>query len=390
MKSLYENPIVCPNYIEFRFLSPETGKMKRYRWTFDAGKQSVQNRPSFLKTKCAELTSCLQLGFNPNLHSYKSFLATVNIGTTDTSNDINILAALDDVKENRSHYQKKEGFRAVAHKIDSFKSWLYEMDLENFSVYQIERKHLQKYLGHLDDRKLSPRTKWNHVTMLSSVFEDFDKLSLVDEIRWRNPWAKIPRRTAQAMSSSARIIYSEQQIKAIKKYFEENDPYTLDFIRFITYAFMRPGSTIRQLKVGMIDLQNRQFNITGSINKTGERDTRLIQEILVPTIERMNLAKYPSNYYLFSIKGVPSEEPVGINYFPSRFRKMKKALQIPKGHDMYSLRHTFATDLVRSGTPWHKIMKITGHKTLTAFERYVRFINAEKGEDLSDAYSLKL
>lgn len=57
---------------------------------------------------------------------------------------------------------------------------------------------------------------------------------------------------------------------------------------------------------------------------------------------------------------------------------------------MYSLRHTFATDLVRSGTAWHKIMKITGHKTLMAFERYVRFINAEKGEDLSDAYSLRL
>jgi len=285
---------------------------------------------------------------------------------------------------------KTNGFTGVETKANVFKAWLHDMDMEAYSVYEIERGHMVMFLVHLMAvRGVQERTRYNYLTTLSTLFEDMDKNGLVDEEYFRNPCNKIPRNTKKALAATARVIYTRHQVRYMSKYLVENDAYLRDFISFIIYAFLRPSSSIRFLTVDMIDLDYREIRMPREIVKTGESDRRIIQDVLVPTIERMRLHQYPPHYYLFTRDGMPGPEHVGEDYFARRFKKVKQYMSLPAYYDMYSMRHTFATDLVRSGEKWHNIMKVTGHTTIEAFARYVRFIMAEKAVDLSDKYSLE-
>lgn len=51
--------------------------------------------------------------------------------------------------------------------------------------------------------------------------------------------------------------------------------------------------------------------------------------------------------------------------------RTRKALQLPKEFVLYSLRHTFGTRIVESGTEPFAVMRIMGHSTVTISQKYV-------------------
>jgi integrase len=80
------------------------------------------------------------------------------------------------------------------------------------------------------------------------------------------------------------------------------------------------------------------------------------------------------------IKGIPAlKEKVEVHTTKGGIKKVeiKCKWEIIGSH---TGRRTFATNAIKAGIPAHVVMKITGHKTYAAFERYIRLNNENAAE----------
>lgn len=70
----------------------------------------------------------------------------------------------------------------------------------------------------------------------------------------------------------------------------------------------------------------------------------------------------------------PSEDPIGHFLGTSRDHQhehVREALKVPKDFVIHSLRHTMLTRLGEAGADAFTIMRIAGHSSVTASQRYV-------------------
>jgi len=56
---------------------------------------------------------------------------------------------------------------------------------------------------------------------------------------------------------------------------------------------------------------------------------------------------------------------------------------------MYSIKHTFVSELIRNGAREVDVRRMTRHKTSDAFQKYIRQFNEEKPADLSEFFKEK-
>lgn len=370
-----------PAYVRFSFLSPFTGKMKPFRWTFGANRLPEGERHAFLAKKCQQLHIALKSGFNPFVSDESYFDDYEAPGEPETSIPT-LRHVFGESLALRQAYQKDNGFRTVKSIAKAFIEYLDKYGAADTPINKVSRSLITQYLNHITKKGRSNRTRNNHRRQLTTLFND----AIRDfDLETKNP---VQNTILLPQKSETHVTYSTEQIEFIVKYCTAEDPYLLQFCRFIVYAFLRPIE-IKALQIRNVDLKGRVINLPAEVHKTGERTDRLIQDVLFSAIEEMSLGDYPPDFFLFSETGKPGPEPVSRDFFTLKFKVIKELLGLTKVYTMYGMRHTFATDLIRSGAPWHHIMKITGHTTLAAFENYVKSIHAELPKDLSENYSIK-
>ena len=68
-----------------------------------------------------------------------------------------------------------------------------------------------------------------------------------------------------------------------------------------------------------------------------------------------------------------------------KFEKVKKHFGLSKNHTMYGFKHTIVTKLMNAGHKHLDVMQLTGHKTIKAFEEYLRNYTLENQADLGGA-----
>ena len=162
------------------------------------------------------------------------------------------------------------------------------------------------------------------------------------------------------------------------------------YIKYVSYAFIRPIEACR-ITIGNIDLEQRTFQYQA---KNHPRKTKIIPEILFK--ELPDLSNKEKDMFLFTPNGIggywDTKETNRRGYFSNRFKKVVKGhFDFKVEKTMYSLRHTYITKVYRkleeSYSPYeatNRLMQITGHKTRSALEKYLRDIDAALPKDYSD------
>jgi len=191
--------------------------------------------------------------------------------------------------------------------------------------------------------------------------------------------------------------FSKQQIIDIRNYLDTNDPYLTTFIQFMSYAFLRNVEVCR-LKVKDIDLEAKRLFV-GS--KTAPLAVVPIIGDLENVIRKMKLENYSPDDYLITRLEKPFnwdiDESNKTKHFATKFRAVKKALNLNNEYTLYSIRHTVATNiynhLLADGKSEEgalmQLMQITRHKSKSGLRNYLREIGVTLPKDYSQMYSIE-
>ncbi|UAM99124.1 tyrosine-type recombinase/integrase [Polaribacter litorisediminis] len=269
-------------------------------------------------------------------------------------------------------------------KVKLFISWMEETHPTKKNIGEISRKDLLDYFNGIV-LKTSARNRNNYRTELGSIFQVLKNNELVAE----NYIQSIPVLKSKTERNK---VYTLKEQQNIFEYLEKQDQLLLLFIKFVSYSFIRPIEVCR-LRVKDINLETKtvQFKAKNSALKT-----KIIPSILFDELPDLSMLDKES--FLFTPDKIGAfwhaNETNRRDHFSKRFRSVvKDHFKLNEDYGIYSFRHTFISKLYRKlrekASPYEaksNLMLITGHKSMSALEKYLREIDAELPQDYSKLF----
>ncbi len=146
---------------------------------------------------------------------------------------------------------------------------------------------------------------------------------------------------------------------------------------------------LRSIKTFLKREAGRTF-IEIKTKKTGEVVVIPIAGVVKQLLEKHNYdlrGELLSSYYNASIKEVAKRAGLNSDVVFTRTEGGKRTDTVFKKYELMSshtARRTFATNATLSGLGQNFIMKITGHRTVSAFERYIKCSNLDSAIKIAD------
>ncbi len=366
-------------YVGFSLRNPYTGKIQRFQKYGEINAQPTKalkiEHAKALKKAIEEL---LANGWSP-------FEVQAQNTITYFVHD------LERVLIHRKSYQTISSFQGGVSRLNVFLLYLKNKGLHEHPSLMIGKGLINQFLEHLiNEKQVKPTTRNNYLRELKSLFSQLEEWELVPI----NPCKGI-KMLQQRATKNAQIQPNE--LAAIKKWLLANDPNLYNYIRFITYAFLRPIEVSR-LMVGNIDLENRILHVP---TKTKAQKSKYIVDALYDYLRSLNLQNYRSTNFIFTPNGIPGpwqrSELGRRTYFTERFWKAKQKIELNENVSLYSFRHTFISDLYRNyrealGSEHEaklKLMQITGHESFAALDAYLREVEAFIPRNFGNDFSLE-
>ncbi|OAD42567.1 tyrosine-type recombinase/integrase [Polaribacter atrinae] len=336
-------------YVKYSYRNPETGLMEMFRIKEGINRiETIKERTRAIKNLRTAVQNLLERGYSP----FEYFPENVFIRYLETSN--------------------------LYHK----------------NINDITKRHIILFLNNLGKDKnkpVNPATRNTYRKIISSLFNQL----VADDIINKNFVESIPKLVSKPKKN---IPFRKKEMKTIKEYLLEHDPYLYLFIKFVMYGFLRPVEVCR-IKIKDINIDRNTISVQ-SKTEDATANTVFLTKQLKDTITEMEIQKFNSEFHLFSSKLKPSiwvaDDTVKRTYFGRRFAKVKKALSFDENYGIYSFRHTAAIDIFTTYKQQgltdleakHKMLPITRHKSIDSLNKYLRDIGASLPKDYSDDYSL--
>ena len=192
-------------------------------------------------------------------------------------------------------------------------------------------------------------------------------------VRWEflreNPFLKSSQvRAPQQLPS---YLTKEEFKQVLKRVIE---PELRDLFLFAALTGMRMGEIIN-LQWTHLNFADRQILITSSdqfTTKTGK--TRIVpMNTLVHSTLSHKLSSSQRCSYVFNRAGLPFTR----EYVSKKFKRYIRQQGLNDGIHFHSLRHTFATWLVKEGVSIYEIQKLLGHSSVKVTEVYSHLAGSE-------------
>jgi len=277
------------------------------------------------------------------------------------------------------------------------------MDIKEFTVDQFYEFHDWLRFEYLmeptkkgakgkkaEGEPLSGTSVNNHKRSLSALFTTLknERFIPVNFIR------DIPMVDEDPVNNKAFTI---EELNRIHEDLKTSDPYLIHFISFILYPLLRPREICR-LKVRDLNTEKGFLSVE---TKTEALSFRRIISKMKPTIDAMELHKYPGDYELFSNLDKPKDWSdtsltSRVDHFGKRFRTVKTRLGFGREYGLYSCRHTAIMDLYNSKVAEglgeqeiiFQLMPLTTHKSVAGIKKYLRRHQQSIPADHSHIYTI--
>lgn len=378
-------------YVWFLWRNPETGnldiKIKIYKEI--NREKTVKLRKEFGRNLIKAVSEALEKGWNP---------INKKIDPNKKQRGMTLDNALDYAFQLRSVNKKESTIADYSVRLEFFKAWARKrgyigLQIRNFGLQNFYEYYDYLMLEYRTDKKkpLSNASIENHKRLLSSLFTQLKNKRIIDH----NFIKDIPTLDITPQQNTP---FTAKEITRIKEYLEENDPYLLKFIAFMTTCLLRPREILR--------LQIKDLNVIDFLlkveTKTEVLATVKIVDKIKPIIEGMQLEKFPFIYYVFTPSGQPgvwdSKLNSKVGYMGKRFAKVKAALGFGEEYGLYSFRHSSIANIQENLEKLgyseteilHKIMPITRHKTEKTVRVYLRNLKKYAPKDHSELTTLEI
>ncbi|QNF34375.1 hypothetical protein HUW51_17200 [Adhaeribacter swui] len=223
---------------------------------------------------------------------------------------------------------------------------------------------------------VSNKTFNNYLTYFATFYNFFIDRSLLAV--HQNPLARFNKKNTE---TNQHTPFTNKQIQLIKaKMLEKKAHQLLTFVQFLYYTFGRPGKEVRLLQVKDIRAKTIFFPASRAKNATGAHVG--IPPELELIIQENNYREYPPHYYIFTLKGKPGPEPVGINYFPRNHAKILELVGITEpDYSLYGYKHTGNINLYNATKDLKAVQRQNRHKTSAQTDTYLRALGLLQDED---------
>jgi site-specific recombinase XerD len=158
------------------------------------------------------------------------------------------------------------------------------------------------------------------------------------------------------------VVLSKDEIAKMLN-LEKNPKHRL--LLMLVYSSGLRVSEVVALKKEHIDIERKVIYIK---NGKGRKDRNTMLADKAASFIKEYCTFYGIETWLFP--GQRSKHPLTIRSAQNIFDKALRRAQIPKNISIHSLRHTFATHLLESGTDIRYIQSLLGHSSLRTTERY--------------------
>lgn len=362
-------------YIRWSFRNPETLKLERQK-NFKLGVnyyETKQERLSALKVHKKNLEHLLDNGYSP-----LELADIIEISENEYTPNEALNFALDLKKSTVS----PTTYAHYYYESEKLKDYLRKIRLLNLNIKHLNKRVITNYLNYVL-KSSTARTRNNARSNLSALFTVLKDNFILD----RNFITDIPK--LKTDSKTDRTL-SNKLIIDIAEYLKQTDQTLLLYIKFVAYNFLRPIE-VNRLTIGNIDLKEKRLYFK---SKTKSLKTKLIPEIILKDLLKMNLDKYDNDCYLFTPNNIPdlwnTSDTNKRNYYSKRFKKVKQKFNLGANYGIYSFRHSFITNLFRTyrktlsfNATIDILMPITGHESKQGLINYIHKIDADIPKDWS-------
>lgn len=208
-----------------------------------------------------------------------------------------------------------------------------------------------------NDRNVGQTSYNNYLKMGRAIFNWMVEKCYCKE----NPFAKLKLKKKQKKS---RIMIDAETRKQIINYLEVHNPQFLVVCKLVFYSLIRPNE-IRQIKIGDINLPKHYIVINDDVAKNHKTRFAALTPDLINDLKKMNIEKYPANYFLFSGELSPGPSMAGSARYRKEWDKLRKELKLPQQMQLYSFRDTAIFEMIKhSGIDDLTVMQHADHHSL--------------------------
>ena len=261
-------------------------------------------------------------------------------------------------------------------RVNRFIDYIWDIDAS-----EIRMMHIQDFRTFLIKQGLSPKTVNYHAVWLRSFF----KFMLRNDVETLSPekidLAKIPPRRVSYLSEN-----QVQNILAAPWIFEKN-PLKIARDKAILATLYGTGLRVTELitlKTKDIKLTENQFSVIWKGSKL--RSVFLTQDAK-EKLKKYILSRGDESEYLFiSLSWNSYGEPLSRNSIESLVKKYAEAVWIAEKVTPHTLRHSFATSLLRRGADIRSVQALLGHSSIQTTQIYTHVDDKylQKVHDLLD------
>ena len=261
-------------------------------------------------------------------------------------------------------------------RVNRFIDYIWDVD-----AGEIKMMHIQDFRTYLVKQGLSPKTVNYHAVWLRSFF----KFMLRNDVEILSPekidLAKIPPR---------RVSYlSEQQVQDIldAPWIFEKNPLKIARDKAILATLYGTGLRVTELitlKTKDIKLSENQFSVIWKGSK--------LRSVFLTQDAKEKLKKYifsradDSDYLFISLSWNSYWEPLSRNSIESLVKKYAESVWITEKVTPHTLRHSFATSLLRRWADIRSVQALLGHSSIQTTQIYTHVDDKylQKVHDLLD------
>ena len=249
--------------------------------------------------------------------------------------------------------------------------------LNNKKINKIVKKDIENYIEYLS-KNLEARTVSRNISTLKSLY----KYLMINKIVNKNPMEII--RNPKLKKSLPKVL-SETEINSLldikpKNHFDYRNKAMIELM----YSSGLRVSELINLKVTDIDLENETVRVFGKGSK--ERIIPLNEYTVVALKiyikeHRKELFKHGENNYLFLNNHGNQMTRQG---FFKILKNLAKDKNIKTEFSPHTIRHSFATHLLKHGADLRSIQELLGHSDISSTQIYTHITNEKLKENYEE------
>lgn len=280
-------------------------------------------------------------------------------GGTEIASYTPILELLDKFIDQKKSDLRPDTIRAYSSHVKIFATYIKNKGI--VSVGHFSKLEAVRFMDAVSSKGISARTFNNKLKLMRILWgwmveHGYSSENVFDSIKTKR------------MEAKHRTLIDKQTRSRIAEYFSKNAPPMVIVCELVFSALIRPKE-IRNLLVSDIDFNGCSITIRSDNAKNHHQRIVPISERLMLDIKK-HIQQNPKKNYVFGPLLIPGAKPCGSSYVIKIWERMKQKLQLDNSVQLYGLRDTGISEMIKSGIDPLTVKQLADHHSLAITSIY--------------------